>query len=133
MRTPARMIENQHVEWKETWRDQFLKWICGFANAKGGALHIGRNDKTGIEDNRIAREWLGERLGERLGEKLGETAAQETTQERSLADLRMRPRAIRNTPSAQWKRARTTVSSVSGWTKSSAMWTIRRENAMELT
>jgi ATP-dependent DNA helicase RecG len=39
------MPENQHIEWKETWRDEFLKWICGFANAEGGVLHIGRNDK----------------------------------------------------------------------------------------
>jgi predicted HTH transcriptional regulator len=38
------MKENQQVEWKETWRDDFLKWICGFANAEGGVLHIGRND-----------------------------------------------------------------------------------------
>ena len=38
------MKENQQIEWKETWRDEFLKWICGFANAEGGVLHIGRND-----------------------------------------------------------------------------------------
>ncbi len=25
--------ENQHIEWKEYWRDEYLKWICGFANA----------------------------------------------------------------------------------------------------
>ena len=37
------MKESQHVEWKETWRDEFLRWICDFANAEGGALHIGRN------------------------------------------------------------------------------------------
>jgi len=28
--------ENQTVEWKETWKDEYLKWICGFANANGG-------------------------------------------------------------------------------------------------
>jgi len=39
------MKENQQIEWKETWRDEFLRWICGFANAEGGVLHIGRNDK----------------------------------------------------------------------------------------
>lgn len=31
-------IETQCVEWKETWRDEYLKWICGFANAYGGVL-----------------------------------------------------------------------------------------------
>lgn len=39
------MKENQNIEWKETWRDEFLKWICGFANAEGGVLVIGRNDQ----------------------------------------------------------------------------------------
>jgi len=39
------MKEDQHIEWKQSWRDEFLKWISGFANADGGVLHIGRNDK----------------------------------------------------------------------------------------
>ncbi|MBE6325428.1 MAG: hypothetical protein E7074_10750 [Bacteroidales bacterium] len=25
--------ENQNIEYKESWRDEYLKWICGFANA----------------------------------------------------------------------------------------------------
>ena len=39
------MSENQNIEWKTSWRDEYLKWICGFANADGGALYIGVNDK----------------------------------------------------------------------------------------
>ena len=39
------MKESQHTEWKESWRDDHLRWICGFANADGGVLVIGRNDK----------------------------------------------------------------------------------------
>lgn len=23
------MSENQNVEWKENWRDEYLKWVCG--------------------------------------------------------------------------------------------------------
>ncbi len=38
------MKENQQSEWKESWRDEYLRWICGFANAEGGVLVIGRND-----------------------------------------------------------------------------------------
>ncbi len=38
------MKENQHTEWKESWRDEYLRWVCGFANAEGGSLVIGRND-----------------------------------------------------------------------------------------
>lgn len=36
--------ESQNVEWKESWRDEYLKWICGFANAQGGKIYIGTND-----------------------------------------------------------------------------------------
>ena len=39
------MNESQNVEWKRSWRDEYLKWICGFANAQGGVLEIGRNDR----------------------------------------------------------------------------------------
>ena len=33
------MAESQNIEWKESWRDEYLKWICGFANAQGGKMH----------------------------------------------------------------------------------------------
>jgi len=39
------MKENQNIEFKESWRDEYIKWICGFANASGGVLVIGKNDK----------------------------------------------------------------------------------------
>ncbi len=38
------MVESQNIEWKEAWRDEYLKWICGFANAQGGKIYIGIND-----------------------------------------------------------------------------------------
>ena len=42
------MLESQNIEWKESWRDEYLKWICGFANAKGGKIIIGENDNGEI-------------------------------------------------------------------------------------
>lgn len=30
------MPEQHNIEWKSTWKDEYLKWICGFANAQGG-------------------------------------------------------------------------------------------------
>ena len=45
------MKESQNIEWKKSWRDEYIKWICGFANAAGGTLVIGKNDKgviTGV-------------------------------------------------------------------------------------
>lgn len=42
------MEENQNIEYKESWRDEYLKWICGFANAQGGKLFIGINDNKEV-------------------------------------------------------------------------------------
>ena len=42
------MNETQNTEWKASWRDEYLKWICGFANAKGGKIYIGKNDKGNV-------------------------------------------------------------------------------------
>jgi ATP-dependent DNA helicase RecG len=47
------MKESQNIEWKISWRNEYIKWICGFANASGGTLYIGKDDKgnvTGISD-----------------------------------------------------------------------------------
>ena len=43
------MTENQNIEYKESWRDEYLKWVCGFANAQGGTLYIGRSDKGKVK------------------------------------------------------------------------------------
>ena len=37
--------EAQSIEWKESWRDEYIRWVCGFANAQGGILVICKNDK----------------------------------------------------------------------------------------
>jgi len=31
------MIEKQNIEWKESWRDEYFKWVCGYENAQGGS------------------------------------------------------------------------------------------------
>lgn len=36
--------ESQTVEFKESWRDEYLKTICAFANTEGGTLYVGIND-----------------------------------------------------------------------------------------
>ena len=64
------MKEHQHIEWKESWRDEYLKWICGFANAEGGVLVIGRNDKgvaVGVTDARKLLEDLPNKIRDVLG------------------------------------------------------------------
>ena len=62
--------ENQHIEWKYSWRDEYLNWICGFANADGGVLVIGRNDKgvvVGVKDARKLMEDILNNVRDILG------------------------------------------------------------------
>jgi ATP-dependent DNA helicase RecG len=64
------MKENQNTEWKESWRDEYLKWICGFANAQGGTLVIGRNDRgviVGVPDVRKLLMDLPNKIRDVLG------------------------------------------------------------------
>ncbi len=42
------MAESQNIEYKESWRDEYLKWVCGFANAQGGIIYIGIDDAGNI-------------------------------------------------------------------------------------
>lgn len=42
------MAESQNIEYKVSWRDEYLKWVCGFANAQGGTIYIGIDDAGNI-------------------------------------------------------------------------------------
>lgn len=42
------MPEHQSIEWKKNWQDEYLKWICGYANAYGGTLFIGKDDNGNV-------------------------------------------------------------------------------------
>ena len=64
------MPENQNIEWKECWRDEYLKWICGFANAQGGKLYIGKSDKgevVGIDNYKRLMDDLPNKIVTNLG------------------------------------------------------------------
>lgn len=53
------MSESQLTEYKESWRDEYLKWICGFANAQGGVFYIGKRDDgsvCGVADSKKLME-----------------------------------------------------------------------------
>ncbi len=50
--------ESQNIEFKESWRDEYQKWICGFANAQGGVLYVGIKDNgevCGVQDAKKLR------------------------------------------------------------------------------
>ena len=36
--------ECQNIEYKSSWHDEYLKWICGFANAQGAVMYFGVNN-----------------------------------------------------------------------------------------
>lgn len=64
------MPEKQNIEWKEIWKDEYLAWICGFANAQGGTLYIGRNDRgevVGLSNARKLLEDLPNKIRDALG------------------------------------------------------------------
>ena len=47
------MPEQQNIEYKSSWHDDYLKWICGFANAQGGQICIGKDDEGKVVKGRI--------------------------------------------------------------------------------
>lgn len=64
------MPENQNIEWKESWRDEYLKWICGFANAQGGKIFIGIDDTgkvIGIKNGKKLLEEIPNKIQTNLG------------------------------------------------------------------
>ena len=62
--------ESQNIEWKESWRDEYLKWICGFANAQGGRIYIGKDDDGRVIDLKNAKKLL-EDLPNKIRDQLG--------------------------------------------------------------
>jgi len=68
------MKEHQQVEWKVAWRDEYLTWICAFANTEGGVLEIGRNDQglvVGIADAERLLEEIPNKVRDILGILVG--------------------------------------------------------------
>ena len=64
------LSESQNIEYKESWRDEYLKWICGFANAHGGRIYIGVNDNKeviGLPDAKKLMEDIPNKIVNYLG------------------------------------------------------------------
>lgn len=52
------MPENQNTEWKSKLKDEYLEWICGYANAQGGKIYIGCDDEGNVIGLQNARKLL---------------------------------------------------------------------------
>ena len=64
------MIERQNVEWKDSWRDEYLNWVCGFANGQGGKIYIGVNDRgdvVGVDNVKKLLEDLPNKIRNAIG------------------------------------------------------------------
>jgi len=64
------MPENQNIEYKSSWHDEYLKWICGFANAHGGTIFIGKDDAgkvIGVDKAKKLLEDLPNKIKDVLG------------------------------------------------------------------
>ena len=64
------MEEDQNIEYKEIWRDEYLKWIAGFANAQGGKIFVGIDDNgkvNGIDDYKKLMDEIPNKAVNHLG------------------------------------------------------------------
>ncbi len=62
--------ECQNVEFKRVWKDEYLKWICGFANAQGAVMYFGVNDDhevVGLKDSKKLLEDIPNKVVNYMG------------------------------------------------------------------
>jgi len=64
------MQESQIIEYKSSWHDDYLDWVCGFANAQGGRIYIGMNNKgkvIGLEKSHDLSEKIPNKIRNTMG------------------------------------------------------------------
>ncbi len=64
------MPEQQNIEYKQSWHDDYLKWVCGFANAQGGVIFIGNDDNgnvVGIADYKKLMDEIPNKVKDLMG------------------------------------------------------------------
>jgi ATP-dependent DNA helicase RecG len=64
------MPEQQNIEYKQSWHDDYLKWVCGFANAQGGQIYIGKDDDgkvVGVEDSKRLMDDIPNKIKNLMG------------------------------------------------------------------
>jgi len=64
------MPENQNIEYKSSWHDDYLQWVCGFANAQGGQIYIGKDNDgniVGVEECQKLMDEIPNKIKNNLG------------------------------------------------------------------
>jgi ATP-dependent DNA helicase RecG len=63
-------MEQQNIEYKSSWHDDYLKWIGGFANAQGGRIFIGKDNDgfiVGLADYQTLMDEIPNKIKNNLG------------------------------------------------------------------
>jgi ATP-dependent DNA helicase RecG len=53
--------ESQNIEFKQSWKDEYIKWLSAFGNSDGGKLYIGADDDdeiVGIDNAKKLQQFL---------------------------------------------------------------------------
>ncbi len=64
------MPEKQNIEYKSSWHNKYLEWVCGFANAQGGKIYIGKEDSgkvTRVDDYKKLMEDIPNKIRNHMG------------------------------------------------------------------
>ncbi|TWF40705.1 putative DNA-binding protein [Chitinophaga polysaccharea] len=64
------MQEQQNIAYKQSWRDEHPKWVCGLANAQGGKLFIGVDDRemvVGLDEYKKLMDDIPNKVVNHLG------------------------------------------------------------------
>ena len=64
------MPEQQNIEYKQSWHDDYLKWVCGFANAQGGVIFVGKDDNgkvVGVADYKKLMDEVPNKVKDLMG------------------------------------------------------------------
>jgi len=89
------MPEQQNIEYKSAWHDDCLKWVCGFANAQGGRLYIGKNDAGKVVDLKDCKKLMDD-IPNKIKNSLGITAEVNLLQEndKSFIEIIVSPYSV---------------------------------------
>ncbi len=91
------MPESQNIEWKSNWRDEYLQWICGYANAQGGKLYIGCDDNgkvIGLSNAKKLMEDIPNKVRDAMGIVVGVNLLEKDNKEYIEIDVSSYPMGI---------------------------------------
>jgi len=108
--------EGQNIEFKESWRDEYLKTICAFANTNGGTIFIGKDDSgnvTGVKSSNKLLEDIPNQIKNTCGIIPAVTLKKEKGKEIIIIKIKISHQAI-SYKSKFYKRSGSTTQELNG-------------------